>query len=363
MSGVRLAHGGVSHHLKLRIAFLAAVAAAGVLGLACSAARAADQVYTTSIGGLALPQYIGPLEYIGERTGPDPGRSASYSYRAMGLTLEFSVLDLGANGIPDGTESPQMAERYAAAKRTLVEAAAVAGLRPVHEVSVTLGRGSSRSAREALFHVAGPIAAGTTYLWITAAHGLVIGARLDVSPGFEEDGSISHGEILAALGKAIPASPEAVLQSRAQRAAEADSALKVAIQWDPATPEQERRIWLAYLFARAAYAANATSGEPVAGEREASFEEEVRGRTIAVGTFRELNRNDARVASAYFSDIDRVEAAGFLREYVWVYLHRASWGEPPADIDLRGFDEWRAIHLLNHVPVTHGHITFRLAAK
>ena len=86
----------------------------------------------------------------------------------------------------------------------------------------------------------------------------------------------------------------------------------------------------------------------------------MRGRTIALTTFRALKRERAPLASAYFSDIDRVEAAGFLREYVWSYLRHTSW-TTPADLDIAGFEAWRAEHLADHKVVTHGRIAFRLA--
>src|SRR4030095_10020017 len=123
------------------------------------------------------------------------------------------------------------------------------------ELSVPLGE--SRIAREALFTVSKKNngAGGSTYLIFTAAHGLVIDARFDVSPGLEEDGLLSHGEIPDALGTAIPGSSDIVGEARARAPAEADAVARVAIVWDPATPEQESRIWLAYLFARAAFAA------------------------------------------------------------------------------------------------------------
>lgn len=242
----------------------------------------------------------------------------------------------------------------------MITATHVSRLHPRHERNVTLG--AEHLAREALFTLRKHGATRSTYLIFTAAHGLVIDARFDVAPGLEEDGELSHGEILAALGEAIPATDAPVSEARARAAAEADAAMKVAIEWDPATPEQESKIWLAYLFARAAFAANESSGAPAAGEREASFEEEVRGRATAVRMFRALKRNDAQLSSAYFSDIDRVDAAGFLREYVWSYLHRPSWQSPPADLNLKAFDAWRATHLADHVPVTHGRIAFRIAA-
>lgn len=339
---------------------LVASLATSALGLVSSAVHAGEAVHTTSIGALALPEYIGPLEFIGEHSGPEGERSSSYSYRAVGLALEISVTDLGPGGVADGIDAPELLERYREAKQDVIAATHVRRLKP-REVHVPLG--PSRVAREALFTVKKKNnAGGSTYLIFTAAHGLVIDARFDVAPGLEEDGSLSHVEILDALGAAIPASDEPVRQARARAAAEVEAAMKVAIVWDPATPEQESRIWLAYLFARAAYAAGESSEGPTAGEREASFEEEVRGRTMAVNMFRELKRNDARLASVYFNDIDRVEAAGYLREYVWRYLRRGSWKTPPAGLNLDDFDAWRATHLSNHVPVTHGRIAFRLAA-
>ncbi|HEV7714321.1 MAG TPA: hypothetical protein VGO53_01915 [Steroidobacteraceae bacterium] len=362
MRSTRVAYRGHSGWSLRAITLTAVLVALASLGLAPGAARAEGQVTTTSIGGLALPEYIGVLEFIGERTGLEPNTSASYSYRAMGLALDISVFDLGANGLADGVDAPELVTRYTEAKEDLAIATRMRRLKPLREVNVELGGTTPRTAREALYKVKRHNSGGTTYLLFTAAHGLVIEARFDVAPGFEEDGSISHGEILAALGEAIPVTADAVVQARARLVADAEAAMKVAILWDPATPRQESKIWLAYLFARAAYAANEPDGGPAVGEREASFEEEVRGRTIAVSTFRDLRRKDAHLASEYFSDIDRVEAAGFLREYVWSYLHHTSWLAPPAGLDLKGFDDWRSGHLLNHVAVTHGRIAFRLAA-
>ena len=361
--------------LALPKSFLvAALTAASFLALG-SPAHGAEAFHTTAIGGLALPQYIGPLEFIGEHSGPEGEQSASYSYRAAGLALEISVTDLGAGGVADGAAAPELIERYAEAKQDVITSTKVRRLKPKRESMVVLSDAplghaasadtSARLAREAFFTLSRKHgqSGGATYLIFTAAHGLVVDARFDVAAGFEEDGSISHGEILAALGAAIPASTQPVVAARARLAEQRDAAMKVAIVWDPATPAQEGRIWLAYLFARAAYAASETDTAPAVGEREASFEEEVRGRMIAVTTFRDLKRNDAQLASVYFSDIDRVEAAGFLREYVWSYLRHAGWRVPPADLNLTAFDEWRATHLMNHVPVTHGRITFRLASR
>ena len=346
----------------LGMASLAAIA--NVPGSPSSVARASEETHTTSIGGLTLPQYIGPLEFIGEQSGADARTMATYSYRAMGLALDIHVSDLGAGAIADGTGSRELARRYDETRKNLVAATAVRGLK-AREATVAFADGDPRVAREAVYQLKRRGEGGTTYLWFTAAHGLVIDARFDVALGYEEDGTIGRSEILAAIGAAIPASDEVVAQARARAtapaASSADASMKVAILWDPETPEGESKIWLAYLFARAAFAANETNGGPAVGERESSFEEEVRGRTIALTTFRALKREPAQSASVYFNDIDRVEAAGFLREYVWSYLHSAAWSTTPSNLDLAGFETWRAEHLANHKAVTHGRIAFRLA--
>ena len=360
-------------HLKNKIIAAAAIgligmtalpAIANVPGSPSSVARASEETHTTSVGGLTLPRYIGPLEFIGEHSGDDPRSMATYSYRAMGLALDIHVSDLGAGAIADGAGSRELARRYDETKKNLVAATLVRGLK-ARETTVAFADGDPRAAREAVYRLKRRGEGGTTYLWFTAAHGLVIDARFDVALGFEEDGEIGRSEILAALGEAIPASAEVVAQARARAAATADTSadpsMKVAILWDPETPEGESKIWLAYLFARAAFAANETDGGPAVGERVSSFEEEVRGRTIALTTFRALKREPAQPASEYFNDIDRVEAAGFLREYVWRYLHNASWSTMPSNLDLAGFETWRAEHLANHKAVTHGRIAFRLA--
>jgi hypothetical protein len=279
----------------------------------------------------------------------------------MGLALDIHVSDLGATGIADGTTSTELARRFEATKKALVAATEVHNLKP-REDTVPLAAGDARAVREAIYHFERRGEGGTTYLWFTALHGLVIDARFDVALGFEEDGDIGRSEILAAIGDAIPASADVVAQARTRANAPSDSSVKVAILWDPETPEEESKIWLAYLFARAAFAAKETAGGPAVGERESSFEEEVRGRQIALTTFRALKHDSAPPESVYFSDIDRVEAAGFLREYVWSYLRHPSWKTVPSNLDVAGFDAWRAEHLTNHTPVTHGRIAFRLAS-
>ncbi len=140
--------------------------------------------------------------------------------------------------------------------------------------------------------------------------------------------------------------------------------LDVVILWDPATPPAERKLWTIYLYTRAAATAVETEHESFApGEHEASFNEEVRARLLALNLYRQLRSSDPAVFSVYFEDLDRVEATGYLREYVWRYLRSASWKRPPDGLALASFDAWRAVYLAHHVPVTHGRIALRVARR
>lgn len=172
------------------------------------------------------------------------------------------------------------------------------------------------------------------------------------------------GAVSAALLGAFPpaAAPAraAVAQSAAPRTPAAHR--YVAILPDPATPPAERELWNVYLYTRAALVASESDAAPLPlGIRAPTFEGEVRARRVAVGLFRQLERNDPDFGSRYFDDLDRVEAAGFMREYVWRYLRQPSWTVPPG-LQLAPFDAWRALHLRYHVPVTYGQIAVRLPA-
>ncbi len=291
---------------------------------------------------------------MGERTRADSRPGGSYSYRAAGLALDIDIYDYAPARLPDGIASALLQREFARMQRALASSRA----QLIHAGTVALGGGASPAipAREAVFAHRSANFDGTSYLWIAARGGRLYEMRFDVSAGFEDDGRVSRSEALAALGKAIGRPP-------ARPSVASVPSVDVSIVWDPATPPSERPLWTAYLYTRAALVA--TESEDVAfpaGDHAASFNEEFRGRLIAVNLYRQLRRRDPAFTSAYFADLDRVETAGFLREYIWDYLRKPSWTEPDG-LRLAAFDTWRATHLRGHVAETHGRIAVRLAAK
>jgi len=340
------------------LAATAAMLACSALGVAAAAALPAASRSLPRSAVLDLPQYIGVLDYMGERTRHDRRPGHSYSYRAAGLGLDIDVFDYDPARLPNGVNSPLVARELArmeqpllaqGAKRirsgtVLLDASGAAA--PSASTSTSVG---PITAREAVFACRDASFRGRRYLWITARGGRLYEMHFSVHEGFGPDGQVSRSESLAALGRAIahpsvPPTPPAADQ------------IDVAVQWDPATPPAERQLWATYLYTRAALVAAESSQVALPlGEHTASFDEEVRGRLMAVYLYRQLRREHPAFRSAYFADLSRVEAAGYLREYVWRYLKARSWSQPDG-LRLAAFDAWRAVHLLNHVPRTYGRI-------
>lgn len=335
--------------------------AAGLLALgfiASTSIATAQPAVERAASGLQLPDYIGVLEFMGERTARGEHVARSYSYRAAGLALDIDVFDYGAPQLTAGIDGSVLKTQYEKAKQQ-ARASAPRRAKLLGEDVVKFGSPKQQfPAREAVYRLTHRDFEHTSYLWLAEVQGRLLEMRFSVQEGFEEEGHVSRSEILAALSGAVVQAP-AVRDSKHQVAALRE--VNVAIVWDPATPAAENQLWMTYLLTRAAQAAKESSDHELPlGERQATFDEEVRARTMAVSTFRNLQSKGPKLESVYFSDLDRVEAAGFLPEYAWRYLRQDSWSTPPG-LKLKAFDEWRSAYLTDHVAVTHGRIALRLA--
>lgn len=311
----------------------------------------------SAAAGIELPNYIGVLELMGERTPRGAHVVRSYSYRAAGLSLDIDIFDYNAAQLSDGIDSAVLRRQFEDAKKE-ARLSAARRAKLLAEDVVQFGTDTPFSAREAVYRLTNSDFEHTSYLWLAGVQGRLLEMRFSVQDGFEEEGHVSRSEILATLGEAVAHAPT---PEQSKGLVAAAPRVNVSIVWDPNTPSAENQLWMAYLMTRAAQIAKETAEQdfPV-GDWQATFDEEVRARTMAVNTFRNLKTNGRKPESAYFRDLDRVESAGFLREYAWRYLHGASWTSPPAGLKLQDFDQWRAIYLTNHVAVTYGRI--RLAA-
>jgi tetratricopeptide (TPR) repeat protein len=129
-------------------------------------------------------------------------------------------------------------------------------------------------------------------------------------------------------------------------------------------PDKDGALWLGYLVGRSAYIDQHMSAyQQKVGVITPTFEEEVQARTQATLIYRELKQKNKESNDQYFGDLDQISSSGFMREYVWTYLHQDSWGNVPSDLRLAEFDQWRMAHLVGHKAIVRGNIAFEERAE
>lgn len=103
--------------------------------------------------------------------------------------------------------------------------------------------------------------------------------------------------------------------------------------------------WLAYGMALAAW-------EPVYLEDGSPdyFKREVSARETAAQIWKELKQNDASKSDADLDILEIISDAGFMDEYLWVYLKDDKWVNP-GTLELEKFGEWASKNLVGHIPV------------
>lgn len=103
--------------------------------------------------------------------------------------------------------------------------------------------------------------------------------------------------------------------------------------------------WLAYGMALTAW-------EPVYLEDGSPdyFKREISARETAAQIWKELKQNDASKSDADLDILETISDAGFMDEYLWVYLKEDDWNDP-GTLELEKFNEWASKNLISHVPV------------
>jgi hypothetical protein len=135
----------------------------------------------------------------------------------------------------------------------------------------------------------------------------------------------------------------------------------VSVEIDRFDDAQEGAVWLAYGVSLAHWAtqSGAVENAPV-GVLEPSFDGELSARRALIAIWREILQKEPRTM-AYMDALMRIEAAGFLREYVWTVHWRGSWKQPPAGLRIADFYAWHRRELAGHEARTGARVRVVLA--
>ena len=120
---------------------------------------------------------------------------------------------------------------------------------------------------------------------------------------------------------------------------------------------EEAGIWSLYPMARMEFIARHQDlYEGQIGLVVPTFGEEYQGRYILVNSCEDLRKRDQPVPSTYLKDLLKVHNAGYLKEYVWLFLARPAWKPEEQPPELLSFIPWARGNLSNHVVETHGEV-------
>jgi hypothetical protein len=86
-----------------------------------------------------------------------------------------------------------------------------------------------------------------------------------------------------------------------------------------------------------------------------TFDADLLARENQIAVWNQIKAKDASVSNPYMAQIEKINKAGFLREYVWEYCKQSAWTKPD-DLKLAQFDAWRQRHLRSIKAETHAHL-------
>lgn len=298
---------------------------------------------------LKLPQNIGPLRYAGENRYSDRRMGRSFGYNASGISLNIFVYDYGYRDLADGPDSVAACEQYESAKSEIERGGNYENVVLREEASRPLKPGAELKAREAVYQFERNGLSAVSVLWLTAADGFFIKLRLSMRSEIGDELDDAREQILESLGDAIDARPRRVMPA-------APAPAEASIEMNAGGDAADAPMWLAYAVELSRYAReHPEAGPPCGGVFEPGYELEVDAREAALREYRARPANGRR--SNYFNVLSKVEAAGFLDEYVWSYLHRDAWGaSPPHELSMGAFDEFRTRELGAHEAQSGAHV-------
>jgi hypothetical protein len=325
-------------------------AAAALPGTIAFGAALGDNTVKLAPSLFKLPQNIGPLRYTGENRYSDRRMGRSFGYNASGISLNLFVYDYGAHNLADGPDSVAACEQFEGAKREIELGGNYDNVKLRGESSRRMKPSADAPlTREAIYEFDRNGLHALSVLWVTAADGYFLKLRLSLRTEIGDELDEARAEILSSLATALEARPP-------RAAPPADAPHEASIEMNASGDAADSAMWLAYAVSLVQYAReHPDSGPPCGGKFEPPFEVEVEARRAALREYRARPANGRR--SNYFESLARVEAGGFLDEYVWTYLHSRAWGaSPPHELAIGAFDEFRARELAAHEVQSGAHV-------
>lgn len=324
----------------VRAAFVAWCLAAGAAGTAW-ATPLSDNTVRLAPSQLRLPQNIGPLRYNSQRKFSDRRMGRSYLYSASGISLSIYVYDYGMANLPEGPDNIPVCEQYESAKREIESGGNYENVRLHSEYRRRMSEAEdSPWLREAQYEFDRNGLHAVSVLWMASIDGHFFKFRLSLRSEVAEELAEARPSILEAIAEAVAA-------RRKPRIPAPPASPEVTVEVDSHLDDESAALWKIYANEVVSFSREHPDRRPPCGGLlSPRHDAELTARRAALQSYRA--RPAAAAPLRYWEELARVEQAGHLDEYAWHYFHVA--GEtPPPDLDLAGFEEFRARELARHL--------------
>ena len=289
-----------------------------------------------------LLQNIGPMRYSGSNRYADRRLGQSFGYGASGISLTIYVYDFGLRDLPDGPDSVAACEQFERAKREIELGGNYQNVVLRREVTRRMrDTADAPLAREATYEFDRNGIHATSVLWLTVADGYFVKLRLSLRSEVADELDEARTQILDTMAASLTSRPR-------RPAPPPDNRPETSVDFDLATDPADTALWLVYAAELLRASRDIPDAlPPCGGPLIPGFASELAARRAALREY--LARAPEQRTSPYFSELARIEAAGFLEEYVWHYLRNESRDiAPPPELDLPAFENFRQRELAEH---------------
>jgi len=303
--------------------------------LAAARLAAAEDMIKLEPSPLELPVKIGPLVTTGTPHQYDqPGLGVSYQYGAEGLSLTVYVYDADRKDLGDGADTVPSCQEFEMAKRGIEQSYQKVALKSQRLVRV----GDAADAplvREAVYEFEREGHATISYVWVTAVAGNFLKLRFSADPRLRDELPDARRALLTDVAKAI----QPFLKPADPKAKPPGTSINISMGANGSGSDMTSGFM--YLTVLSAASDKSSDLVPVCGgEIVPTFEVDLSAWQAV------LEVEGGKASSPIERAIAKASAAGFLKELVWVDLHRQEWGDqPPVGLNLTGYSPWRKKNL------------------
>ena len=266
---------------------------------------------------LVLPKRIGPMVLVGEpHKYDDPRLGVSYQYGGDGLSLTVYIYDAGETDLPDGADTMPSCREFEAAKQGVEQNYQKAALKSEYLAKLN-PPDLLPQIREALYEYERDAQPTISFIWVTTVAKHFVKLRMSMASRLRDEVPDARRAVLSTLGEAIkphllPVDPKAEPPGTAMNVNVAGGS------------QDDMTSGLMYLVLLTAVADKSPELTPVCGG------EIIPGYETELDLYRgmiTINNEGATTKSGKL--LAKADKAGFLDEFVWVEVHRESWGTVP----------------------------------